>query len=329
MVSAPTSPSIAFSSLSLTTSSPNAPSGSASNSRNTPSSNPAHQFSAMPVEVKENIYEHAICMTRPLPHPTSMISAAWYHVRVQPLYHTSLKVRVETMSGSGPRCLDSRLPAIYFTSMTEYQIAVPVFIREAIFQISRLQHAELLALYMADLKRDGLTGGLAIRKVEVTYKGTSPVEEVGGMLKELTRYTGLEKVIIQIPLAELDFTVTEVGRLTFYTRDTGVSADDIIAKFQLETILKCVSLKRLVLVAIVPPYDTIDRMPAYYGHIGPRLWLAGPRSVARSLEAKKSGLEVAVDFIPIEMVTDVGCDIGWQADDWDDWEGRLARRRSI
>jgi hypothetical protein len=272
----------------------------------------------MPTEIKEHIYKYAICRKFQTPYRTPVSSRDWHYVRLQALYLTDLKIPVEMMPRSGSRCLDSRLPAMYLTSKAEYKIAVPVLIREAIFHMSRLQHAEMLAGYMDDLERVEVMGGKAIRRVEITYDGTSPVAEVGQMLKQLTRYKGLKEVIILIPLEELDFTITVVGILTLLTRDPGISADDIISKFQLEEVLKYDGLQRLVLVAIVSIYDTMLRMPAYYGHIGDRLWLAGLKAVARSLEAKKRGIEVAVEFLPIEILRSVS----WEGSAWDDCSGR-------
>jgi hypothetical protein len=108
----------------------------------------------MPPEIKEKIYDHAM----------------------RRIHQTGLKIPVDKMSWSGMRGLNSHLTAMCLKNKLEYTIAVPVFIRRAIFQISRQADAGMLAWYMHEMERNRVS---AIRLSEEWKLPTSPTGALG------------------------------------------------------------------------------------------------------------------------------------------------------
>jgi hypothetical protein len=99
-------------------------------------------FTSLPVEIRELIYEHAICLSSHLSHPT----------HVGQLTRSSITRRHSNC-----------LPAVCFTSKVERQVAATVLIHNTRFHIAQEEDAATMALWLRRL--DKSYGFRSVRKV--------------------------------------------------------------------------------------------------------------------------------------------------------------------
>tara|TARA_R110002003_G_scaffold124_18_gene11340 strand:- start:2290 stop:3306 length:1017 start_codon:yes stop_codon:yes gene_type:complete len=182
------------------------------------------RFTALPVEIRELIYEHAMCQVGTFALPV---------------------VPAPSAKTERHRVLTECLPALCYTSRVERAIGISVFVRNAPFQLYREGDAAIMACWL-EMMSDGYDFR-SVRHVEIYYAPQTRLTGLTADVELLKRCPGLGEVTITIPLEDLFITRQSRSRPSVQSMRARTYSE-ILAKFQFGGLLDCGSLRKITFV---------------------------------------------------------------------------------
>ncbi|KAF1915931.1 hypothetical protein BDU57DRAFT_573385 [Ampelomyces quisqualis] len=213
------------------------------------------RFTSLPVELRELIYEYAMCRGG----------------------HFTVPAHAASRTARTRRVFNNHLPAVCFTSRTERLVATSVFIRKSSFRFSCAVDAIVMTSWLERMN-DGHYFN-SVRCMEINYM---PSDRMSGFAIDfdfLQRCPGLRELTISIPLEELNLITYNNARLAISKRP--MTQIELLTKFQLARILECANLCKVTFtISSKYTFGFASSLSSFYHNLGVlmslmKMWFMG------------------------------------------------------
>ena len=184
----------------------------------------AIRFTDLPVEIKTQIYSHAI---RPDSH---------FHVSRYIVNTTDLRPHMN---------ISNRLPAICFTNKLERAVSLLVFVRCTTVCFFEDTDAQDVMQMLEDCGYSEETSRAALRRVEIVYAGHLRPQGFWSDMEFLGMCPGLRELTLTIEASELRDQWDQWDHPTRLYAYVPLTCAEMVVKFDLSHIAKCVALRKL------------------------------------------------------------------------------------
>jgi hypothetical protein len=196
-------------------------------------------FTFLPVEIRELVYEHAMCIGGHLSHSP-------YEGRLT--------------SSSMIRGHSKYLPAMCFTSKVERQVAIAVFIHNTTFHIAQEEDAAIMTSWLRKLDRS--YGFRSVRKVQLNHVPSQWLTGFNAHFELLRQCPGLRELTIMIPLEPLSLYVYNDAHVLVLEHP--LTSNELLDKFQIAGLLDCANLQSVTFkIGSEYTFEFASRLPMY------------------------------------------------------------------